>query len=280
MINYLLSKHLKKHGIRTVYDLADHLPDMIRTNPQVPWLLRPVAGFVAGKLLDSNLRNASAVTVSAKDLIEGMELGKYNVKYIPNGVDLKRFRPRKDKHKGVIIGYVGALREWVDLRPMLIAVKALTGYKLRVLVVGGESDLPQYRDFVKKNGMEKLVTFTGNVPFDEIPKYINMMDITTVPFRKNKVTDGTCPLKLLEYLACEKPAICSRLNEIESMLANRVLYADTAREWEKQISTLYHDEILRETLGKQGREYVQEHFDWKIICEDMEKVLEANSKEG
>jgi glycosyltransferase involved in cell wall biosynthesis len=278
IMGYLFSRRLKAYGIRTVYDLADDLPDMLRTSPQIPSVLRPVAARFGKIMLNKNLRGAALVTFSAQEFLDSMHISDYPHHYLPNGVDLKRFRPLRDKHKGVVIGYVGALREWVDLTPMLSAVKNLVDYRLKVLIVGGEEDLARYREFVKDQGMERMVTFTGNIPYSEVPKYINMMDITTVPFRKNRVTDGTCPLKLLEYLACEKPAIVSSLNETRRMLGNQVLYADTISEWGKQISTLYHDAILREKLGKEGRHFVEEHFNWKRICDDMELILVKNAR--
>jgi len=274
MLSYLISKRLKEHKIPTVYDLADDIPDMIRTSPQIPGFLRPFAGYFGKQMLEKNLKNAKVITISAKEFVESMGIKRYKHTYLPNGVDLKRFRCLKDKHKGIIVGYLGALREWVDLRPMLTAVRNLTGYKVKILIVGGEEDLAKYKKFVDKHNMDRQVTFTGNVSFREVPRWICKMDITTVPFKKNRVTDGTCPLKLLEYMACEKPAICSKLNEIQSMLGNRVLYASSIKEWEKQISTLYHDAILREMLGKQGRQFVEQNFNWKQICEGMEQVLQ------
>ncbi len=277
VISYLAAKRLARLGVQTVYDLADDLPDMIRTSPQVPAILRPIAGWAGRKMLARNLSLASHVTITAREFLRSMGISAYNYTYVPNGVDTKHFGPRKHRHKGTVVGYVGALREWVNLRPMLLAVRALKGYKIRVLVVGGEADLRQYRKFVRDNHMEHIVAFTGNVPYSEVPAHVNSMDIGTMPFRKNRVTDGTCPLKLLEYMACEKPAICSRLNETMAICGDRVLYADTKREWEKQISALYHDAILRETLGRQGRKFVQDNFSWKRICSQMEGILTSHA---
>ena len=271
----IVSKKLKKTN--TIYDLADDLPDMIKTSPQIPRLMQPVAEKFAKHMLKKNLKNAKVVVITAKEFLKSMKIQNYNHIYMPNGVDTKRFTPLKKKHKGTVIGYLGALREWVDLRPMLLAVKNLKNYKMRVLIVGGEEDLTQYKEFVKKHNIEN-VKFTGNVPYREVPKYINKMDITTMPFKKNRVTNGTCPLKLLEYLSCEKPAICSKLNETKSMLGDKVLYAGSALEWEKQISTLYHDHILREMLGKQGRVFVQQNFNWEKLCRKMEDVLKEHSR--
>lgn len=278
ILSYLISNRLKRYNINTVYDLADDLPDMIRTSPQVPSFLRIFAGYFSRSMLVKNLKNAKIITISAKEFIDSMGIKNYKHVYLPNGVDLNRFRPKKSRHKGIVVGYLGALREWVDLRPMLLAVKNLKGYRIKVLIVGGEEDLPQYKEFVRKHRIESRVNFTGNVPYREVPRYINEMDITTVPFKKNRVTDGTCPLKLLEYIACEKPAIVSKLNETKRMLGKSVLYATTTREWEKQISILYHDAILRELLGRQGRQFVEKNFNWEHICQKMEDILADNSR--
>mgnify|MGYP003964799395 FL=1 len=278
ILSYIISQKLKKHKINTVYDLADDLPDMIKTSPQIPQMLRPFAGMFGKFMLEKNLKNAKIITISAKEFINSMNIKKYKYQYLPNGVDTKKFKHLKSKHKGIIIGYLGALREWVDLRPMLLAVKNLKNYNIKILIVGGEKDLPQYKKFVKKHKIENKVKFTGNIPYKEVPQYINKMDITTIPFKINKVTNGTCPLKLLEYLACEKAAISTPLNETKSMLGDKILYANTVKEWEKQISTLYHDQILREMLGKTGRKFVEENFNWNKICKDMEQVLLKYSK--
>jgi glycosyltransferase involved in cell wall biosynthesis len=276
ILSYIISQKLIKYKINTVYDLADDLPDMIKTSPQIPSFLQGFAGVFSKFMLKKNLNNAKIITISAKEFIVSMNIKKYKYEYLPNGVDTKNFKPIKlksSKTKQIIIGYLGALREWVDLRPMLLAVKNLKNYKIKVLIVGGEEDLPQYEKFVKKHKIDHKVTFTGNVPFKEVPKYINKMDITTIPFKINRVTNGTCPLKLLEYLGCEKASISTPLNEVKSMLGNKVLYANTVKEWEKQISILYHDQILREMLGKTGRKFVEENFNWNKICKDMEDIL-------
>ncbi len=278
LLGYFIAKKVKKYGIRTVYDLADDLPEMISTSPHIPAFMRPFGGAVGKVLLRKNLKLADFITITAKEFRKSMGISRYDHEVVPNGVDIKKFRPKVLKHKGFIIGYLGALREWVDLRPMLLAVKKLAIPDIKVLVVGGEEDLLKYKRFVEKYGMKSIVRFTGNVPYDHVPRYINMMDVATIPFRKNKVTDGTCPLKLLEYMAMKKPVICSDLNEIRSMVKDRVLYADNADTWADAISTLYDDKRLRKKMGKDGRDFIQKHYDWNSIGEKMEKILIRLSK--
>jgi glycosyltransferase involved in cell wall biosynthesis len=278
ILGYSITKELKKRGLNTVYDLADDLPEMIRASPHIPKMLRPFGGKVGEIMLQKSLKLSKAVTYTAREFEKTMGINRFNSFLIPNGVDITRFKPGNDKHSGIIVGYVGALREWVDLRPMLFAVKSLHDKKqnVRALVVGGEEDLQQYRDFAKQHGMETIVEFTGNVPYKDVQKYVKRMDICTVPFKKNKVTDGTNPLKLLEYLACEKPAIVSRLNEPRSMLGDRILYADTAQEWEECILRLM-DRKLRDKMGKDARRIIVKEYNWNDICAKMERVLKESA---
>ncbi|MFW6014546.1 MAG: glycosyltransferase family 4 protein [Candidatus Nanoarchaeia archaeon] len=278
ILGYFISKKLKKFGVKTVYDLADDLPELVATNPQIPKVLRGFAGKFSKFMLERNLKHASIIMISAKEFKKSMKISRFRHEVVPNGVSVKKFTPKKVKHKGFIVGYLGALREWVDLRPMLLAVKELDK-NIKILVVGGEEDLAKYKSFVKYHKMEDKVEFTGNVPYSEVPEYLNKMDVATIPFKKNSVTDGTCPLKLVEYMAMKKPCICSRLNEIKSMVGRRVMYASNKDEWKKGIQKLYNNPELRERMGKEGREFVEKHYDWEKIGVKMEKILKRNSKQ-
>lgn len=277
VLGYFIGKRLKKYGVKTVYDLADDLPEMIATSPQIPSVLRNIGGIVGKQMLEKNLKMSEAVMITAKEFRKSMNIARFRHFVVPNGVNVKKFKPKKVQHKGFIVGYLGALREWVDLRPMLLAVKELNT-DIKVLVVGGEEDLPKYKKFVQENDMENLVEFTGNVPYRQVPKYVNKMDIATIPFKKTPVTDGTCPLKLVEYMAMKKPCICSRLNEIRSMVGNNVLYATTKEEWKKMIKKLYNDSDLRDRMGKEGRKHVEKYYDWEQIGDKMEGILEKYSR--
>lgn len=267
---------MKRRGVPTVYDLADDLPDMIRTSPQIPKLLRSLAGFVGKIVLNLNLKYSNHITITAKEFIKGFGLDKYQYSLIPNGADFSSFDIEK-KEGPLTIGYLGALREWVDLRPMLLGAKSVRRYfpNLRVLVVGGESDLDAYKTFVREEGMDDFVTFTGDVSFDQVPESISKMDICTIPFKKNKVTDGTCPLKLIEYFAAKKPVISSRLNEVQNMLGSFVRFADTSEEWEREIHLLALDREGRETLAEEGHNYVKKHYAWAHLCQKLEEVLNS-----
>jgi glycosyltransferase involved in cell wall biosynthesis len=65
--------------------------------------------------------------------------------------------------------------------------------------------------------MEKLPNchFQGEQAPEEIPGFLNAMDVSIVPFVKNATTDAVRPLKVLEALAMHRPVVASPLPEME-----------------------------------------------------------------
>jgi glycosyltransferase involved in cell wall biosynthesis len=280
---YLVAKKMKRAGINTIYDTADNMPEMIKTSPQIPKFLRFPGYFVGKAILKRNIEVAQKIIVSGEILRKSLNIPIYKAEIVPNGVDINEFsNSSSEKLKeelGIssdfVIGYVGALREWVDLKSVFSAIKHL--YKkyseIRMLVVGAEGYFEENKNLAKDFDVEDKVIFTGQVPYDEIPRYISCMDVCVLPFKKNRVTDDSCPLKLFEYMACEKPVISAKLSEVENIVQNRILYASNSEEYKSGIIELYNNEGLRGKMGLEGRRFVEENYDWKKLASKFEKVL-------
>jgi len=121
-LNYstLLSGYEAAKKIKTVYDLADDLGAMIRESPQIPRLLRPFGGVFGDFMVRKNIERSEKVTVTTEMLKRTYNIPDGKCEVIPNGVDTNLFRNYGDKKEelgfdGFVIGYVGVLREWVDL---------------------------------------------------------------------------------------------------------------------------------------------------------------------
>ena len=55
-------------------------------------------------------------------------------------------------------------------------------------------------------GVSDKFTFTGRVPYEQVPFYINAADVCVAPFIKERNSRiGLSALKTYEYLACGKP---------------------------------------------------------------------------
>jgi glycosyltransferase involved in cell wall biosynthesis len=260
---------------------------MVRNSPQIPAILRPLGGFMGKVVFENNVALSKTITVAGRYLKEDIKAG--DVRIVPNGVDTEifRFSPNGGLRSSLklddsfVLGYIGALREWVDLEPVFKSVSELKSkFNIRLLIVGGEEGFLENKKLAAKYGVENETLFIGAVPYAEVPGYISCMDACLIPFRKNKVADNSCPLKLFEYMACERPVICTRIREVESIVGDRILYASEASEYQEAMTKLYNDKSLRAAMGQRGRTFVTENYEWSKLSSDFEEILLEASKGG
>ena len=280
-LNYstLLSGLIAAKELTTVYDIADDLGSMIRESPQIPKLLRPFGGALGDFLVKKNIEKSNLVTVTTETLADSYDIPKNKLEILPNGVDTSLFMDYGEAKRqelgleGFVIGYVGVLREWVDLEPIFIALKNLNKC-VKMIVVGSEGRLEENMILAEKLGVKDRVIFTGMVPYYQVPLYISAMDVCLIPFRKGAISKNALPLKLFEYMACERPIISSHIPSIKRIAGNKVMYASSADEYLDRIKKLYEEECLRKRMGKEGRLFIGENYNWSHIMNNMERLLE------
>ena len=123
----------------------------------------------------------------------------------------------------------------MDFKPVYEALKHFED--VRLLIVGEEGLLKENIKLAEAYGVAEKVLFTGTVPYASVPEYISAMDCCLIPFNQSKVSQNSVPLKLFEYMACEKPVLshgCRR----QGGSRWSVLYADTAEEYKEQIANV------------------------------------------
>ncbi|MDO8940089.1 MAG: glycosyltransferase [Methylicorpusculum sp.] len=106
-----------------------------------------------------------------------------------------------------IIGYYGAIAEWFDLD--LVEAVARQHPDCSVLLVGADT-------VNAKSRLAKLhnVTFTGEVPYSQLPHYLHGFDVCLLPFKVIPLTLATNPVKVYEYLSAGKPIVTVDLPEM------------------------------------------------------------------
>ncbi len=135
-------------------------------------------------------------------------------------------------------------------------------------------------ELVDKTGVSDKFIFTGTVPYEEVPKYINASDVCVVP--KRPLKSGYSPLKLYEYMACGEPIVASRISGfeiLEQQNAGILVEPENPEELAKAIIKLLKDEKLREEMGKNGREYVVKHHSWESVARKVAEVCESAIRE-
>ena len=252
----------------------------------------PKSVILFSELIDFiTLRNSCkviAVTNGIKNaLVRKYGLDACNVKVVPNGVDLQRFAPIDKKRAKTVIGlaldtpivcFVGNLNPiqgveiLIESSPYVLATVPL----VKFVIVG---DGPLKKEFMTRTealGVRNAFIFTSKVADEMLPVYINAADVC-VTFKKS-ILSGHSPLKLYEYMACEKPVIASNTNGFEILAtykAGILVDADNSGEVVTAIIKLLTEESLNETMAKNARKAVKEHHDWAMIAKRISEICKS-----
>src|SRR3990170_208750 len=146
-----------------------------------------------------------------------------HLSFVPMGVNTDIFRFYYDRRLAASLGisredlvlvYQGTLGESrkldVFLKGFAIAEKEIRNLKL--LVVGGaDRDRAILERLVHELGVSEKTIFMGRVPFSEVPKYISLGSVGISYVPQNKVFESQQVTKTLEYLACGRPVLATRI---------------------------------------------------------------------
>lgn len=152
---------------------------------------------------------------------KGLGVSRSKILLVDNATNVRRFTPvdktESRRRTGLdgfdpIIGYVGG-RPWERGGEQLIEL----AYRLRsrypglgVVVVGGGAGMSMLKERAKGMGVEDRCVFTGIVPYDKVPWFVNSFDIgIALDLDYKAEVSGNANQKIRQYLACGKPVIAS-----------------------------------------------------------------------
>jgi glycosyltransferase involved in cell wall biosynthesis len=257
------------------------------------WSSRPVvvevnelAGFkrARGLIMESLARTIDAWVFSRADHIlcvssvladEIQQRGALSdrVHVLPNAIDPGRFRSpgpepslrvRLGLQGSIVIGHVGLFYRWDRLDILIKAVKRIRrGHpNVRVLLVGDGPEMENLKRTVSRLGMEKIIIFPGPVHRDDVPSYIDAMDICVLP---DSNAFGS-PIALFEFMAMGKPCLVPDLGPMRDVIEDHVTgimfpHGDYAS-FASALVRLVEDPALRSQLGARARDTVFKRHTW------------------
>ncbi len=212
---------------------------------------------------------------------------------IPNGADPHRFRPgvaddalrRRFPLQGkVVIGWIGSLVGWSGLENLLAVAKRVLELRPQVafLFVGGGKNQEIIEKTFQQQDIGRRIFLTGTIDWDEVPAYLDLMDITIAPYPK---LDFWYPssMKIFEYMAAEKLVIASSVGQIAEVIEdgiNGLLFdPDQQEELLDKILLAVDEPVKRTEIAHHARQTVLEKYTWEAHARKMitifEQVLKA-----
>ena len=144
------------------------------------------------------------------------------------------------------------------------------------MIVGDGPPRPELEQAVSELGLDRQVVFTGYQPFHDLPKYINLSTICINPVPVNETTQDLFSAKVIQYLACGKPAISTPLRGITTLLTGEshgMVYADTAADMAGEVIALLKSPERRHKLGQAGLNYVRQAHSCDAVIRQFETYL-------
>ena len=202
---------------------------------------------------------------------------------IPFGVNVKNFTSKAEKSGDVLtIGIVKALEEKYGI-PYLIQAFARCEKKyqnIRLLIVGSgimENDLKRY---CRELSVNSKVEFAGSVLNDQIPDFLNRMDVFVMPSILESETFGVA---VVEAASCGIPVIASNIGGLPEVVVHQktgfLFTPKNVDELSNYMETLIKDENLRIQMGKAARQFVLENYDWQKNASKMNELYDKTIKE-
>ncbi|HOT95766.1 MAG TPA: glycosyltransferase family 4 protein [bacterium] len=263
-------------GLPVVFDVHENYPEAMRIwghKGMFWWLLRNP--WLSEKLERHCLRAADAVITVSEEHLElflqqGVPADKLH--FVGNTVDyesylqmaidpeiVERYRP------WYVLEYLGKFGPERDLETAIRGLKFIRAEipNIRLLLVGDGPNTAELRQCAREEGVAELVEITGWVPFAQTASYIEACQICIVPQPSNPFIDNTIPHKIFQYMALEKPVVCSDAKALVRIISGsrcgEVFPSRSAEGFARAVLKIYHSDF---PYGRNGRHAVEEKYNW------------------
>ena len=220
-----------------------------------------------------------------REYIISLGIPPERVTVIPNGVDTARFSPCPAPLDEVpLLLYIGTLAGWQGLDTLLEAMPLVLAEhpaRLRIVGKGRKAQRKALQKRIRKMGLAEWISLEGSVSHHTIPQMINQAHLGLAPlsFNDRNVTQGCCPIKVLEYLACGKPLVAANLPVVRELVCDGqevlLFTPDDPADLARCILALLNNPPLAERLAEAGCQRVRREFTWEIA---QQKLLDVYKK--
>jgi glycosyltransferase involved in cell wall biosynthesis len=182
--------------------------------------------------------------------------------------------------------YVGFMGQQDGLDLLVESIEHIVKHEKRqdthFVLVGGGTMLPELRAMVAKKALNPFVTFTGQVPHEEVVIYLSAADVGVAPDPKTPMNDNSTMIKIFEYMAFGLPVVLFDLKEGRRVAGPAALYAlpNDPNDFANQMTRLLNCSELRRQLGACGRKRIEKSLNWgtekMTLLRAYRAVLQAN----
>jgi glycosyltransferase involved in cell wall biosynthesis len=193
-------------------------------------------------------------TIRKRFIERGADPGKISVVRNVPPENFGEKAPVRKPHEGLVLITHGTLQPRYGHSVLLHALPLIRQHihPLRVFVAGPGETLEELKELCSELHCDDIVTFTGQIPREQVVELIVQADIGIVPLLPGPFSELCQPNKLFEFIALKTQVAASRLPALEESFDDsciRFVRAGDAGDLAAAIIQLGKDAALRKSLA-------------------------------
>ena len=172
---------------------------------------------------------------------------------------------------------VGLLQDanvWIKTKEMLVLKKVLE--KMPNVNFYWAGDGPYRARILSELSKFKNFKWMGRLQYPEkVREFLSSVDVYALVSGMDNA-----PLTLKEAQLLEKPVVASNVGGIPEMMINEetgfLVDEGDHQGWLEELSKILNDKNLAESMGKHGKKFVQETFNWDVCAKKFLGILNSN----
>lgn len=238
----------------------------------------------ASKICISTINLSSKIvtfTNELKELLLKHGINEDKIIIINQGINTQIFKPNRieKNDKKFLVIYTGSFSPLYDFQIILDSAEKLRTRKDIMFELIGDGQLKdEIKDYVKANTLDNVTVRDSIKNTDKLIDKINSADVGVIGINNNIQNNSTHPNKILEYLSCGLPILCSATNGapkqlIEGSKGGIVVKDHDSEAFSKTLLELYENKSRCEMMRKNAREYIEKNHSLQAFKRQFCKIL-------
>jgi glycosyltransferase involved in cell wall biosynthesis len=239
------------------------------------------------KELESQCLQKATVIITPSEVTKAYLKTNYaidaeKIKVIPNGAHIPDSFERPIDAPEQYLIYFGAIQPWQGVEVLLKAMTYLEDFedlKLVICLAVKEKAFKPYRKLLEKLGLENRVILKSRLPKKELYNYIHYAEASIAPLKAcdRNITQGCCPLKILESMACKTIVIASELPVVTELVTEQealLFEPDREQDLARCIRFVLDEPERKETYITNAFNKVKSKFLWDDQKDKLKKIYQ------